>query len=182
MIVDPRIVDLIRVEEDADNEYRLSRVWWRDVEESAGMHHILIDVLDENGNRAVGTVVTVFWDGGSADTIIEAKPGEEYGGNFPMYATLGSYNVRVGASSDVIYGLGLGTPSEPGVKYHTCFELTFRRGGAEPPGPPEPPEPPAPPEPPEPPAGLIEHLQAVIAHADEAKAHAVAALALVEEA
>ena len=122
-IVDPRIEDLLAIT--AGAEYTLARAGWRDPEEANGAHHILVDVLDEEGDREVGAAVVVFWADGSTTLIIEEKPGEPFGANFPMYATLGSYGARVGDC--VVSGMGLGTPQEPNIPHHTVFELVFEK-------------------------------------------------------
>ena len=65
---------------------------------------------------------------GSVTLIIDKPPNEEWGTNFPMYATLGSYDVQVNdLPSDHIYGLGLGTAEHPDVLLHTNFYVTFQR-------------------------------------------------------
>jgi hypothetical protein len=87
-----------------------------------------VNVVDENGSRLVGESVEIRWESGSLTVPTEDKPANEYGANFPMYNTLGSYSVRVsGLPSDVAIGLGLGTPQTPNFKVHTCFYLTFQR-------------------------------------------------------
>jgi hypothetical protein len=101
---------------------------WADPEEAAHLHHIFLDVVDPWENRIVGQEVVVEWPGGSATLIIEDKPPPEYGANFSMYNTLGSYSARVGGGqpSDRIVGMGLGTPEQPNFTIHTCFYLTFK--------------------------------------------------------
>jgi hypothetical protein len=107
--------------------WRLIEARWTDEKASAGKHSIYINVLDANGNRALGQQVMVEWAGGSATLAVKEAPPPEYSVNFPMYNTLGSYAVRVlGMPSDRIGGLGLGTIEVPNFKIHTCFYLTFR--------------------------------------------------------
>ncbi|MBN1658814.1 MAG: cyclic nucleotide-binding domain-containing protein [Anaerolineae bacterium] len=108
--------------------WRLVEARWADEAQAAGAHSIFIDVLDENGSKLVGQPVEIRWEGGSLTVNTEAKPANEFSANFPMYNTLGSYSVRVsGLPSDVVVGLGLGTPQSPNFKVHTCFYLTFQR-------------------------------------------------------
>jgi hypothetical protein len=72
----------------------------------------------------------VSWAGGEVLVPIEEKAGEPWGGNFPMYTAMGSYTVTIvptSGTSDLVAGLGMGTPEEPKVKYHTSFGLKFRK-------------------------------------------------------
>jgi CRP-like cAMP-binding protein len=108
--------------------WRLVEARWENEAEAGGGHSIFVDVLDENGGRVVGQPVEIRWPGGSLPLTIEDKPYPEYGTNFPMYNTLGSYSVSIGGlPSDVIFGLGLGTAEQPAFKVHTNFFLIFQR-------------------------------------------------------
>jgi CRP-like cAMP-binding protein len=108
--------------------WRLVEARWENEAQAGGGHSIFVDVLDENGGRVVGQPVEIRWAGGSLPLAIEDKPYPEYGTNFPMYNTLGSYSVSVGGlPSDVIFGLGLGTAEQPAFKVHTNFFLIFQR-------------------------------------------------------
>jgi hypothetical protein len=107
--------------------WRLVDVRWTDESESGGKHSIYIEVLDTDGNRALGQQVVVEWAGGSAILLVKDMPPPELAVNFPMYSTLGSYTVRVlGSPSDCVTGLGLGTIETPNFTIHTCFYLTFQ--------------------------------------------------------
>jgi hypothetical protein len=100
---------------------------WTNEPESAGKHSIYVEVLDIQGNRAVGQPVIVQWAGGNIILPVEDLPPPDWGVNFPMYNTLGSYAVNVGGTpSDRVVGLGLGTIEAPNFTVHTCFYLTFR--------------------------------------------------------
>jgi CRP-like cAMP-binding protein len=108
--------------------WRLVEARWENEAEAAGAHSIYIEVVDENGNRVVGQTVEIRWASGSLPLPVEDKPYPEYGTNFAMYNTLGSYSVRVGGlPSDVIVGLGLGTAEQPAFTIHTNFFLTFQK-------------------------------------------------------
>jgi len=107
--------------------WRLVKALWRDAGEPCqqglpcGDHNIYVEVLDENGARAVGQKVIVQ-NGGLATLIQEKKPFPEYGANFPMYGMLGSYSVWVdGLPSDKVVGMGLP------MKQHVTYYLTFQR-------------------------------------------------------
>jgi hypothetical protein len=107
--------------------WRLVEARWTDEGESGGRHSIYIEVLDADGNRALGQQVVVEWAGGGATLVVKDPPPPELAVNFPMYNTLGSYSARVlGFPSDRVGGLGLGTIEAPNFKIHTCFYLTFR--------------------------------------------------------
>jgi hypothetical protein len=107
--------------------WRLVEARWTDEKASGGKHSIFVEVLNANGGRAVGHPVIVQWAGGNVILPVEDKPFPDWGVNFPMYNTLGSYSVSVGgAPSDSIVGLGLGTIEAPEFRVHTSFYLTFR--------------------------------------------------------
>lgn len=107
--------------------WRLVEARWSDEKESGGKHSIYVEVRDPLGNRAVGQPVVVRWTGSSLNLPVEDRPPPDWGVNFPMYNTLGSYSVGVGGSpSDRVVGMGLGTPDAPAFTVHTCFYLVFR--------------------------------------------------------
>jgi hypothetical protein len=128
--MDPRIVPLLTLDLSGDT-YKLEEILWMDPVESKGLHHIFLDVVDSEGRRLAGEKARVSWSDGAVDVLIEEKPGEPWGGNFGMFATMGSYAVQVVAASgtsDAVAGLGMGTPEEPKVKHHTSFGLRFVKG------------------------------------------------------
>ena len=103
--------------------FRLIRAEWLNVQQSQGRHHIYVEVLNETGNRMVGQQVLVE-NGGLFDIYVQLdKPA-----NFAMYGVLCSYSAWVTElPSDKVLGMRLGTPEEPGMPHHTCFDLTFQR-------------------------------------------------------
>jgi len=108
--------------------WRLIEAKWENEQEAGGKHHIFIEVLDENGNRIVGAPVTIFWSGGSASGQTEDKNPPDYAYNYPMYMAGNSYNAKIeGLPSDVIQGMGLGTPEKPQWTIHTNVKLIFQR-------------------------------------------------------
>jgi CRP-like cAMP-binding protein len=131
--LDPRLESLnVRIEpvgvKPGQKYWRLVRVHWQNKEESGNDHTIYINVLDENGSRIVGQAVEIRWQGGALTVLTEDKPPHEYGANFPMYGTLGSYTVSIpGLPSDAIVGMGMGTAAQPAFTIHTNFLLTFQR-------------------------------------------------------
>jgi hypothetical protein len=125
--VDARIRPLITLDLTGDT-YKLEEVTWMDPVQSGGLHHVFVDLVDEQGKRLTGEKVRVSWSGGEGIVAIEEKPGEPWAGNFPMYATMGSYTVSVvpaSGSSDGVAGLGMGTPEQPKTKLLTSFGLRF---------------------------------------------------------
>jgi hypothetical protein len=131
LVVDSRIKSLLDLDLAGDT-YKLEEIVWMDPVESRGLHHIFVDVVDQGGRRLAGEKLRVNWSDGEAIIPVEEKPGEPWGGNYAMYATMGSYSVEMVAgagASDRVAGLGMGTPEEPGVKHHTSFGLRFRKLG-----------------------------------------------------
>lgn len=129
---DPRLdqlgVKLTRAQvESGQNVYRLVSARYQDENESKGLHHVFVEVVDENGRRIVGQPVTLAWHDGKSTLITEDKPAPEYAANAPLYGEMadGTYEVYVdGAPSDKVSGLGL-----PG-KHHVSYLLTFQRAPA----------------------------------------------------
>ncbi len=129
---DPRL-DLLRVRIEPAAVTRGQPYWrlvdarWADEQESEGRHSIYVQVIDVQGNRALGQPVVVHWPGNDVNLPVEDYAEDDAGVNFPMYATLGAYAVSVGGGpSDRVVGLGLGTVDAPDFKIHTSFYLTFR--------------------------------------------------------
>ncbi|MCL4294742.1 MAG: DUF5107 domain-containing protein [Anaerolineae bacterium] len=107
--------------------YRLVAARFQDENEARGLHHVFVEVLDENGQRIVGQPVSLAWKDGRSTLITENKPAPEYAANAPLYGEMsdGTYEVYVdGAPSDHVSGLGL-----PG-KHHVSYQLTFQRQAA----------------------------------------------------
>lgn len=176
-IVDERIKDFVTVTQ-KNGDYHVTHVDWKNEQEANGLHHIFIDVIDQDGKRMPGEKVTMTWPGGSSVGVVEEKPGEPFGANFPMNAALGSYSAFAGTdpeNSDRVHGMGLGTPEHPDVFAHTCFELVFVKGAEI--VPPVVPDPEPDPEPePEPDLAELRAKLAII------RAKTVELLALIDEA
>lgn len=127
---DPRLDDLgieiTRAEAESGQPiYRLISARYLNESEAQGLHHVFVEVLDENGQRILGQPVTLAWSDGQGTMITEDKPYPEYAANAPLYGEIseGTYEVEVkDAPSDKISGLGL-----PG-KRHVSYQLTFQRG------------------------------------------------------
>ncbi|MEZ4863178.1 MAG: cyclic nucleotide-binding domain-containing protein [Caldilineaceae bacterium] len=108
--------------------WRLVDAHWADEGESAGKHHIYVEVLDENGSRIVGQPVSVTWGEGNETGTTENKNPPDYAFNFQMYAAGYAYNVKVdGLPSDQLSGAGLGSIQQRTYGIHTSYYLTFQK-------------------------------------------------------
>lgn len=113
--------------------WRLVQAKWFDEGEPPfdGKHHIFVDTLDASGNRQPGVRMQMATLDGSeilgyANT--EAKPGELYAANFPMFVAAPAYRAQpVGdAPADVVSGLGLGSIAVPNLPVLTSTGLTWQ--------------------------------------------------------
>lgn len=108
--------------------WRVVSIEWHNEAESGGRHAIQFNALDESGNRVVGAPVTIAWGSGSSTVLMEAKPGEPFGANFPMYVDGPAYSARIdGLPSETVAGMGLGTPETPYLTIHTEYFVTWQR-------------------------------------------------------
>jgi len=108
--------------------WKLVRARWYDEQESGNRQHILVDALDANGQRQVGLSVRLYWEGGEASIITEAKPGEEYAANFSLGVPAPFYNASPndGNPADAVLGMGLGSLAEPGGFVRASYGLVWR--------------------------------------------------------
>jgi hypothetical protein len=119
--------------------WRLLDAQWLDETESTGLHHVFVEVLDEDGNRILEPVtMTMEWTTDQCVRYMQNTPplqiGDRqfrpYGMHCPMYSAGAVYNVRVngfGLPSDTVRNLGLGTPAYRDWNIRTSFLLTFQR-------------------------------------------------------
>ncbi len=113
-----------------DRYWRLVKARWLSEEESRKDIQIYVDLLDEAGERVYGVSVAV--DNGGHQSVVSEYQSccypWDYPVKYPMFNTVCSYNVYVeGLPSDMVAGLGLGTPEHPDWTIHTGFVLTFQR-------------------------------------------------------
>ena len=108
--------------------WRLAEARWLNTTESQGNHHIYVDTLDKDGKRQVAVPIRIGWDGDSATVYTEAKPGEPYAANYPMYNLAPAYSARPddGAPADRVDGMGLGELLDPYYAHHTSYILIWR--------------------------------------------------------
>ncbi|MEZ4868503.1 MAG: hypothetical protein R3C14_44650 [Caldilineaceae bacterium] len=141
---DPRLTDLGVEYEPAvvpirGQFWRLIDAQWLDETASNGMHHVFVEVLDENGDRILEPVtMTMAW---STDTCVRymqntlplqigPRQFRPYGMNCPMYNAGKVYSVKLsgfGLPSDLVRNLGLGTPAQRDLGIRTSFLLIFQR-------------------------------------------------------
>ncbi len=108
--------------------WRLIEAKWENEQEAGGRHHIFIEAIDEGGNRVVGAPITIFRSGGSESGATENKNPPDYAYNYPMYMAGNSYGAKIeGLPSDIMQGMGLGTPDLPFHTIHTNVKLIFQR-------------------------------------------------------
>lgn len=108
--------------------WKLVRARWYNTEEAQGTHHIYVDALDETGVRKAGVSVRIAWSTDSIVVTTEAKPGDEYAANYPMYSLAPAYSAQPddGAPADRVEGMGLGEIHDPYLAYHTSYGLVWR--------------------------------------------------------
>lgn len=113
-----------------DRYWRLVKARWLSEEESRRDIQIYVDLLDEAGQRVFGETV-VFENGGTQRVVSEPQSccyPWDYPVKWPMFNVLCSYRAYVeGLPSDMMMGMGLGTPEHPDWTIHTGFVLTFQR-------------------------------------------------------
>ncbi len=113
-----------------DRYWRLVKARWLSEEESRKDIQIYVDLLDEAGERVYGVSVA-FENGGHQSVVSEYQSccyPWDYPVKYPMFNTVCSYNAYVeGLPSDMVAGMGLGTPEHPDWTIHTGFVLTFQR-------------------------------------------------------
>ncbi len=113
--------------------WRLVQGQWFDVNDQpfAGHHDIFVEALDQSGQRQLGVpfrlaapdVRDIFGYVGT-----EAKNGEPYAANFPMYKIAPAYRVEPvdGAPADAVNNLGLGNIEHPDLAMLTSTGLTWK--------------------------------------------------------
>lgn len=108
--------------------WHLIKAIWFNSAESQGRHHIFVDTLDETGARQSGVPVLITWNGDATTIVTQAKPGEDYAADFPMFAIAPSYQAQPAdnAAADSVDGMGLGDLDDPTHGIHTSYGLTWQ--------------------------------------------------------
>lgn len=107
-------------------------VWYAEDEPPfEGQHHIFVDARDVTGLRQPGVPIQVTSLDGLdvfATLITEAKPGELYAANFPMYVPAPAYRAipADGNPADAVSGMGLGSLELPRWNIHTSYGFVWR--------------------------------------------------------
>ena len=110
--------------------WRLVKGQWLDTQEAKQFgpnHHILVDALDEQGQRVVGTSLIVTWPSGSDHITTKGNNGYPWAADYPMSPSLNEFSVVVvdARPSDRVWGLGMGKDGNAGE--HTSTLLVFQR-------------------------------------------------------
>jgi hypothetical protein len=113
--------------------WRLVQGQWFDEGEPpfGGQHHIFLDALDQSGKRQVGVrmqMASLDLKDILGTVTTEAKTGESYAANFPMYIVAPAYRVEPadGALADAVTGLGLGSIKVPDLPTLTSYGFTWQ--------------------------------------------------------
>lgn len=108
--------------------WRLVSARWYDEEEAGGRHHILVDLLDEEGKRIVDLPVRIYWAGGETIIHTQAKPNEPYAADFGMFDVAPSYGAApfTAAPADALWGMGLGSIEQPRFTIHSSYGLIWQ--------------------------------------------------------
>jgi hypothetical protein len=124
--------------------WRLVSGVWYDVGAgpNTSMGLIYVDALDAAGARKPGVSIRIRNMAGATlqDLKTEAKPGEMYATNFPMWLTAPAYSAQpLGAPADAVFGMGLGsldgTNSNAATGYGLVWQWTIAGGAGAPPRP-----------------------------------------------
>jgi hypothetical protein len=108
--------------------WRIVDVKWQDEQQSGGQHHIFVDMMDEQGNRLVGSKARVSFGGNNVEVLVEDKPAPEFGGNFAMFNAGCTHSLEgIGLPSDRLDCLGLGSIEQRNFTIHVNYLVTFQR-------------------------------------------------------
>ncbi len=113
--------------------WRVRRVHHLTPEENGGKHHIFIEALTPEGQRAFQSQARVTWDGGEQVVTID-KPLGEPGTNFPMWKWQVCRVEMLGLPSDRVSNLHTAHPDEPNpdgsqsgnTLFHHSFLVEFQ--------------------------------------------------------
>lgn len=108
--------------------WRLVSARWFNEEEAGGRHHILVDLLDAEGERLVDVPVRIYWGGGETILYTQAKSNEPYAADFGMFDVAPSYGAApiTGDAADDVWGMGLGSIEQPKHTIHSSYGLVWQ--------------------------------------------------------
>ncbi len=113
--------------------WRVRRVHHLTPEENGGRHHIFIEALTPDGQRAFQSQARITWEGGEQTVTID-KPLGEPGANFPMWKWQVCAVEMLGLPSDRVRNLHTAHPDEPNpdgsqsgnTLFHHSFLVEFQ--------------------------------------------------------
>ena len=113
--------------------WRVRRVHHLTPEENGGKHHIFLEALTPDGQRAFQSQARITWDGGEQVVVID-KPLGEPGANFPMWKWQVCSVEMLGLPSDRVSNLHTAHPDEPNpdgsqsgnTLFHHSFLVEFQ--------------------------------------------------------
>jgi hypothetical protein len=90
-------------------------------------HHILVEVLDKEGQRKMGVPVRFYWGDGHTD-VPTNKVGGPYAADYGMTSAGHGFGVFVesDAKSDLVFGMGLGKLGNEHMGDHVTYYLVFQ--------------------------------------------------------
>ncbi len=108
--------------------WRLIKAVWFNSTESEGRHHILVDTLALSGTRQTDVPMLIRWEEGTTTVTTQAKAGEPFAADFPMFSIAPAYVARPddGAAADQVEGMGMGEIEDPLRAHHTSYGLTWQ--------------------------------------------------------
>lgn len=94
--------------------------------------HTFAETLDKDGKRLPGVTMRWWWADGDEHKRTEAKPGDRWMVDFPMYTHGHSYGLEaLGYPSDKVFGMGLGSWEKPDWNIHVSYKFVYQLTVAE---------------------------------------------------
>lgn len=117
-----------------ESYWRVIRIHHLDREENGGRHHIYLEALTPDGQRAFNSRARITWEGGEQIVPID-KPETEPGANFPMWKWQVCSVEMLGMPSDKVHNLRTDHPDEPfddgtqsgNTLFHHSFLVEFQQ-------------------------------------------------------
>jgi hypothetical protein len=128
----------VKLEPAADGSgpyWKLVKAQWYDEQEVTGAGYLFVKALDEKGDPLENATFIVARKDASDQVPTKGRI-DGYWGNYAMYATLGTYRVRMNHQnypSETVTGIGLGLEDAHQLWTRTSFRLTFQLVKPQPP-------------------------------------------------